>query len=222
MKKTILTIMLCGVMILEITGCGKEKEKQKNQLQDTYKIINEYFGNEKVDRSNLGGYSKDEENNQVIVALVDNSKEKQEEFIKQTNVSSKYIKFIEGGPYNVSQIDFYISKPKVHTDIKFNDYYKSNGRTIYLAGNIEEFYIISGGIWSLQNFIPSVNQTFERSIEEITDKLDKKDILKDGGTIIYKSKEKDITMVVCNTLDKNKDIFIGDYSMNFDNESMCK
>ena len=25
MKKTILTILLCGVMVLEMTGCGKKK-----------------------------------------------------------------------------------------------------------------------------------------------------------------------------------------------------
>lgn len=173
-------------------------------LKDAYDKVNEYFGNENVDRSNLGGYSKDEENNQVIVALVNNSKEKQEEFIRQTNINSRYIKFIQGGPYSVSQIDVYLLKSEVHNSNKFNDYYNNNGRTIYLAGNIDEFYIINGSIWALKDFILNVNQTFDRSIEEITNKLENKDILSDGGTIIYKSKEKDITMVVCNTLDKNK------------------
>ena len=27
MKKTILTILLCGVMVLEMTGCGKQKNE---------------------------------------------------------------------------------------------------------------------------------------------------------------------------------------------------
>ena len=48
------------------------------------------------------------------------------------------------------------------------------------------------------------------------------DTLKDGGTAIYKSNIYDITLIKCNTIAGNKDIFIGDYSMNFDNESMCK
>ena len=37
MKKTILTILLCGVMILGLTGCGKNKvEEAEKDLQETY------------------------------------------------------------------------------------------------------------------------------------------------------------------------------------------
>lgn len=35
MKKTILTILLCGVMVLGLTGCGKEVNKQDNQNNKT-------------------------------------------------------------------------------------------------------------------------------------------------------------------------------------------
>ena len=46
-----------------------------------YEKISEYFGNENVDRSNLGYTYLDNENNIVIVGLIDNSIEKQDEFI---------------------------------------------------------------------------------------------------------------------------------------------
>ena len=46
--------------------------------------------------------------------------------------------------------------------------------------------------------------------------------LNDGGTEIYNSYENDVTLVKCNTVFGNKDIYIGDYLMKFDNYSMCK
>lgn len=45
--------------------------------------------------------------------------------------------------------------------------------------------------------------------------MEKKDSLFDGGTIIYKSELKNVTIIVCNTLEGNKDIYIGDYQMNY-------
>ena len=90
--------------------------------------------------------------------------------------------------------------------------------------NIEEFYVMPEDDTkvTLKHYMSNICETFDESIKSITDNLDKKDILKDGGTTIYKSKDKDITMIVCKTIDGNKDIFIGDYSMNFDSDSMCK
>ena len=46
--------------------------------------------------------------------------------------------------------------------------------------------------------------------------------LKDGGTKIYKSSKYDATIITCHTIAGNRDIYIGDYSMQFDNDSMCK
>lgn len=197
------------------------KENTEN-LKNTYDKVSDYFGNEKADRSNLGAYSLDEENNVVEVSLIDNSKEKQEEFIKQTGVDSKYIKFEQGGPYTTSSFDFYISKPQAYNDIRFNDYYTANNRTIYLAGNIGEFYVIdSGSKMTLKYYISNANQTFDRSIETIVDKLELKDTLKDGGTKIYKSKDKDVTLIACNTIKNDRNILIGDYSMEY-TEGDCK
>ncbi len=215
MKKTILTIVLCGVMVLGVVGCGSETKKV-DHLRETYNKVNEYFGNEKADRSNLGDYSLDEENNVVIVILVDNSKEKQEDFIKKIGVDSQYILFEQGGPYTTSGIDFYITKPEVYNSIRFNEYYTFDNRTIYLAGNLREFYVKEQDKdITLKTYLTTAFQTFDEGIKHITAKLELKDILKDGGTKIYKSKAKDIAMIVCNTTKNDKNIFIGDYSMEY-------
>ena len=221
MKKTLLTILLCGVMVLGITGCSKEKET--DNLKDTYNKVAEYFGDVNADRSNLSAYSLDEENNVVIVELIDNGKDNQENFIKQTKVNSKYIKFEQGGPnYTSSEIDFYISKPDVHNDIRFNDYYSMNDRTIYLSGNVDEFYIMDNGVKeTLKKYVSSTFQTLDDAIKSITDKMQPKEILRDGGTTIHKSKDKDITIIVCSTIEGNKNIYIGDYSMEYE-QDMCK
>ena len=222
MKKAILVILVCGILLM-VTGCKNNSEKETENLTEVYNQINEYFNNENVDRTNLGSVYLDEENNVIVVELIDNSTENQEEFIKNTNVNSKYIRFEQGGPYVISGIDFYISKPEFHNDSQFNDYYTNNDRTIYLAGNIDEFYIIdSGDKMTLKSYLSTANQSFENSIQSITNKLTFIHSHDDGGTSVYKNEEKDITVIVCNTLDQNKDIFIGDYSMNFDSASMCK
>ena len=221
MKKAILAIFACEILLMA-TGCKNNPEKETENLTKVYNQINEYFGNENVDRTNLGSVYLDEENDVVVVELIDNSTENQEKFIKNTNVNSKYIKFEQGGPYVTSGIDFYISRPEFHNDIKFNDYYTHNERTIYLAGNMDELYIIDNGTkMTLKSYLSNANQSFENSIQSITNKLTFIHSYEDGGTSVYKNEEKDITVIACNTIDQNKDIFIGDYSMDYD-ESMCK
>ena len=61
----------------------------------------------------------------------------------------------------------------------------------------------------------------DKPIESITNLLNKQSILKDGGTVIFKNKDKNITLIKCNTIYNNKDIYIGDYNLNF-KSSMCK
>lgn len=96
MKKTILTILVCGVMVLGLTGCIKEKEVSIDELNSINDKIIYYFqtnGAEKYD--NYSYNYVDEENKIVIVGLVDNSIEQQEWF-KKNIVNSKYIKFEQG------------------------------------------------------------------------------------------------------------------------------
>ncbi len=153
MKKTILTIILCGVMVSGITGCDKKDQETSNN----------------------------------------------------------------------KNFDFYISKEENHDDIKFHDYLTFNDRKYYLEDNIQEFYVMDGEKMILKSYITNFNHTLDNpSINKITDKLTEKEILKDGGTTIYKSKDKDVTIVECKTVWGNDDVYIGDYSMNYDNEFMCK
>ena len=121
----------------------------------------------------------------------------------------------------VKDFDFYITKPQAHNDIRFNDYLTFSDRKIYLAGNIGEFYVVDGKTMILKEYISNANRTMNDSIKSITDKLELKDTLKDGGTKIYKSKDKDITMIVCNTTKNDRNILIGDYSMEY-TEGDCK
>lgn len=56
------------------------------------------------------------------------------------------------------------------------------------------------------------------AINEIIASLKLEDILKDGGTQIYRG---DITLIKCNTLDGNKDIYIGNNNMKY-KQNFCK
>ena len=62
---------------------------------------------------------------------------------------------------------------------------------------------------NLKNFIESD----DNAIEEIIDTLKLKDSFSDGGTKLYKGEN--LTLVKCNTLDGNRDIYIGDQNMEF-------
>ena len=115
-----------------------------------------------------------------------------------------------------------LTKSTVNDSIKFNKYLeRDEGRIIYLASNIEEFYFYenSDKKTTLKEYAKTW-QTLDDIVKNITLNMDVYGELNDGGTKIYKSKDK--TVVVCNTIPGNKDIFIGDYNMSFDSESMCK
>ena len=120
------------------------------------------------------------------------------------------------------EFDFYLSKYDNNMNSeKIKEYFTFNDRKIYFTGNIKEFYVVDGETMILKSYISNVNQSLDDSIKNITDKLDAVDMLKDGGTKIYKSKDKDMTIITCKTLDSSKDIYIGDYSMKHES-SMCK
>lgn len=219
--KKILLILLCGMIMIGNSGCRVKMKKDIEDVKTTYKKVGDYFGDEFANRNNLGAYSLEENN--VVVSLIDNSKEKQEEFLKQAKVNANYIKFEKGGPYHtITGIDFYLSKLENYNSIKFNTYYENNGRTIYLAGNLDEVYVIVGYTkMTLSDYIQNVNQTLDASIQSITDHLTMLYSFDDGGTSVFKSEEKDITMITCKTLAENRNIYIGDYQMNY-KTSMCK
>lgn len=104
MAKKLFIISLMVIMCFVIAGCGNAgKATDDIKLNNVYDKVGEYFGDTNVDRSNLGAYYIDEENNVIVVILINNSKEQQENFKKNANVYSKYIKFVQGGPYTTSK-----------------------------------------------------------------------------------------------------------------------
>ncbi len=122
---------------------------------------------------------------------------------------------------NTEKFDFYLTKPEIHNDIRFNDYFTFENRKIYLAGNINQFYVIDESTMTLKEFISNYNRSLDDSIKMITDKLEQTGALFDGGTTIYKSEDKDITLITCNKLSGNKNIYIGDYSLEY-TDDMCE
>ena len=85
-----------------------------------------------------------------------------------------------------------------------------------MAGNLREFYIEEQDKdITLKTYFSTAFQTFDDGIKHITDKLKLNETLKDGGTKIYKSKDKDITIIVCNTTKNDRNILIDDYSMKY-------
>lgn len=137
-------------------------------------------------------------------------------------VGNKYIS-IEFNIATTSDKKIEVLKPEVSNSNKFNKYLERDNRVIYLAGNIEEvYYTVSETRMSLKDYISKSYQTLDDGIKSINDNIDYVDTLNDVGTTIHKSSEYDITIVKCNTISGNKNTYIGDYSMKFDSESMCK
>ena len=222
--KKIRILILCFILTLVTFGCDNKNVQKPTNLQDTYSTVGDYFGDSSVDRSNLGAFYLDEENNIIVVNLIDNSESKQNEFLEKANIDSKYIKFEQGGPYNTNSldIDLKVSSEDNDENIKFKKYLKLDNRTIYLAENISELFIVENkNQTSLRKYIINSTESVDKSIENITNLLNKQSILKDGGTIIFKNKDKNITLIKCNTIEGNKDIYIGDYNLNF-KSNMCK
>lgn len=129
-----------------------------------------------------------------------------------------------GGETNITieAIPIVIVKMENQDGNKYSIYLEQNNRIIYLASNIEEVYYYVPPKDTLKNYLSSTFQTTDDGIKHLTDLMNNTGTLKDGGTKIYKSSKYDATIITCHTIAGNRDIYIGDYSMQFDNDSMCK
>ena len=221
MKKNILTIVLCISLILMTNGCNSKTKNKPNNYKDTTTVVNNYFQNAKKDE-NIAAISYDDEKQVVVVTLVDNSKANQEKFLSGANVDKKYIEFEQGGAYNTFDAKIVTLDSSKENEISFNKYLTKENRTIYLENNIKELYIFDHqSRWTFKYYVTNTNQSLERSLKSVTDLLEKEANLKDGGTAIYKDKDKNMTVIACNTLNGNKDVYIGDYQLSF-KDNMCK
>ena len=126
-------------------------------------------------------------------------------------------------PVHVTAYPIKVTKKEVQDANKFNKYLERDNQIIYFMSNIlEVYYYQEYELYSLKYWIENTWQTTSDGIKHLTDVLENTETLRDGGTKIYKNEKVDITIVTCNTLLGNKDIYIGDYSMDFDSGAMCK
>ena len=224
MKKNILTIKLCFLMLLVATGCQNQTQDKPTNLEDTYKAINAYFSNSYADKSNLSAFYVDSEKHVIIVELVENTTPNQKNFLKLTNVDEKYVEFRKGGPYEDNNLDIELSVAFDQTcgNVEFNEYLNNDNIKVYLEENVNDLYVTyAGQKTTFKDYANGLNQTLDRSTKDITNKLEKTAALDDGGTTIYKDKDKNITIIACNTLNGNRDVYIGDYQLSF-KDNMCK
>ena len=114
-----------------------------------------------------------------------------------------------------------VVKNDVHDTNKYNIYLERDNRIIYLSSNLKEVYFKGT---SLKEYISKLYQTMDDSIKDVTDLMEHESTIRDGGTNIYRSEKYDLTVITCNRIivekDKNKDVYIGDYKLEFSND-MC-
>ena len=209
MKKVLIIIMfIC--MIGTITGCDSDEVSLK-ELNDINDKITEFYINNNDKAGNLGSHYVDEENKVVVVELIDNSSEEQEKFRKEV-VDSEYIKFVQGNQQYNQQIK--ITKTN-DCDNKVIEYYKYEEQKVYLVC-LDEIKLDDA---TLKDYFSKTYQTFDDSINNLTNSMKLVDTYKDGGTKLYKNDS--IALIKCNTIDGNKDIYIGDINLEYE-ESFCK
>ena len=208
--KKILTIALCVVMLVVITGCNNEEVglKELNKINDK---ITEFYINNNDKAGNLGSHYVDEENKVVVVELINNTKEEQEKFRKEI-IDSEYIKFVQGSQQNNQQIK--ITKTN-DCDNQVIKYYQFEEQKVYLVC-LDEITIDGA---TLKDYFSKTYQTFNDSINSLINNMKLIDTYKDGGTKLYKNDT--ISIIKCNTIDGNKDIYIGDTNLEYQ-ENYCK
>lgn len=71
--------------------------------------------------------------------------------------------------------------------------------------------------------MPLENALKEKKLtrKKIKNKLSLKNMLKDGGTATYTNQEENISIILCNTIEGNKDIYVGSANMKY-KDNFCK
>lgn len=129
----------------------------------------------------------------------------------------EYIKYEK----DIPQKDFDISiVEEDNCNLKLKEYYKYEDRIVYTSC-INEIYLIRDDAKdiTLAYHLKNVNQTFDRSIKQLVSDAVKASVLKDGGTTIYK--KDNYTIIDCNTIEGNKDVYIGNKDFKFE-QGYCK
>lgn len=212
MKKVIFTILVCGVMIFGITGCGNKSEKEikKEDLESVNNQIIEYFQTNGVENyKNFAFNYVDEENKAVIVGLINNSEEEQEIFRKNI-VDSKLIKFIKGerseNVNNSFKLIFNQKPGNVKKQIVDKNTNKQYDYNLYVwNGDVQ--IVIDDKTYSLEEALNGNMITIEKIIEKANQDLPDTSSYDDGGSKVYKYDT--YTIIKLHTIDGNRDVYIG-------------
>lgn len=98
------------------------------------------------------------------MTLKENSKDKQEEFIKQTKVNEEYVRFKKKEDSN-TRIEVMNNSNKYEG--AFNEYLKKDNRTIYLAKDIDDFYYIEGSSkYKMKDYIMNAKENMEDAVKK--------------------------------------------------------
>jgi len=205
-------------------------EGGKYTLVDETKKINDFTCAEALE-----GFYEDEnytyywsciKNKYMIVKYDDGSKELISEALNNNHIDIQIL-----DKFNIDYIK--IEQEKLKEDIKFNiietkncnfrlnEYYKNNDRTIYTSC-LDEIYVIrpnSDAVVTLKYYLENVYQTLDDSIKQLVKDATIDKELKDGGTKIYK--KDNYTVILCNTVNGNKDIYIGNEQFKYE-QGYCK
>lgn len=174
MKKTILTILLCGVMVLGITGCGEKVNKQDNQNNKTENNSSVKDNNQEDKKESVDKYLVFSKNDNIskIISL---------------NNQNYSIKISDDG-YDLEIYDTNDSKiPKSVIENSNSKLYLYKNHIIALQPNDHFFSIYNSNIKNVFNSIISDNKlVFENN--NILFNLDDKEYIYDLSNEEYKEK----------------------------------
>ena len=103
----------------------------------------------------------------------------------------------------------------------FNKYIDTEEITIFINNNINEIYFnFDNKKRTLKEYYQEENN-IDITIKTLIDLLNYKETVKDGGTTIYNSSVFDITVIKCNTIEGNKDVYIGDNNLDLSTAYLC-
>lgn len=93
-------------------------------------------------------------------------------------------------------------------------YYEEENRRIYLSC-LDEIILTTSNNKdiTLKYYLQNINKPYDDSINSLVDNIDNVDYFSDGGTKLYKTNK--YAILLCNTLDGNKDIYIGNKNLRY-------
>ncbi len=108
---------------------------------------------------------------------------------------------------------------KANCENETKEYYEYNGQKIFLVC-LDEIYLKNEHEKiTLSKYMQNLGLSYEEVLNKLLVSFKMTDALYDGGTTIYRNDS--LSIIKCNTLDNNKDIYIGNQNLAKE-ENYCK